>query len=165
MIGWKSQSPGTAPQRFRISEKNRQQGPPTRTPPVNFANLSTGENGDFEAESLAPNTDPGGLCWTPLMHLSERRPRAHQIPAKCLGYGRGPNALVSSETTVRAGPTGRWLPRISVSNWFLRGHKVSQRWLPPARTDFEPEKASWRFIRRVERTLTQTLARAFMVVG
>ena len=62
-IGWKSQSLGTAPERFRISGKNRHQGPPIRTP-VNFANLSTGENGDFEAESLAPNTDLG-VCIGP----------------------------------------------------------------------------------------------------
>src|SRR5204862_7148245 len=43
--------------------------PPSRAantdPPVNFAKLSTGQNGDFEAESLAPNTDPCGFVLDP----------------------------------------------------------------------------------------------------
>jgi hypothetical protein len=51
----------------KAASKARQHGPP-----VNIANLSTGENGDFEAESLASNTDHGGSRWTPAIHFSER---------------------------------------------------------------------------------------------
>lgn len=42
----------------------------------NLAHLSTGENGDSEAESLAANVNPGGSCCTPAAHLSKRRLRA-----------------------------------------------------------------------------------------
>jgi hypothetical protein len=81
-------------------------------PPVNFANLSTGENGDSEAEFVASNPDHGGSGWTPLMRFSKRRLQPKQVVAKCLGYVVGRKALVSTKTPVQARPTGRWLPTL-----------------------------------------------------
>lgn len=34
-------------------------------PPVNKRDLSTGENGELDSETLASIADPGGSCWTP----------------------------------------------------------------------------------------------------
>ena len=46
-------------------------------PPVNKRDLSTGENGELDSETLASNTDPGGSCWTPgnpSLQLSKPQP-------------------------------------------------------------------------------------------
>jgi hypothetical protein len=78
---------------FRKTPPSR---PANTNPPVNFAHLSTGENGDSEAEFVASKANPGGLCWTPPMQVTNRRLPARQLPAKCLGYVAGRKALVSS---------------------------------------------------------------------
>lgn len=59
-----------------LSFKKRSAWPSTTNPPVNFAHLSTGENGDSEAESLASNANPRGSCFTPAAQSSKRRLRA-----------------------------------------------------------------------------------------
>ena len=70
--------------------------PANMNPPVNFAHPSTGENGDSEAQFVASKANPGGLCWTPPMHVSNRRLPARQLPAKCLGYVAALDPLMSS---------------------------------------------------------------------
>ncbi len=65
-------------------------------PTVNFAHQSTGENGDSETQFVASNANPGGWCWTPPMHVSNRRLLARQLPAKCLRYVAALDPLLSS---------------------------------------------------------------------
>lgn len=110
---------GTTTTVFRFSAK-RSPRPANTNPLVNFADLSTGENGDSEAELLASNTNPGGSGWTPTMHSSKRRLRVGQILAKCLGYRAGCKALLSTKTAAQARPGRRWLPSLNPAQTFSR---------------------------------------------
>jgi hypothetical protein len=72
-------------------------------PPVNKRDLSTGENGELDSETLASNTDPGGSCWTPGNPSFQLEKTGPPSTREMLGI-----------TAARGRAEGRWLPKTPV---------------------------------------------------
>ena len=106
--------------------------------PVDRRTLSTGEDGEFEGESVASDPNPGGAGCSPSDGFLKRRERQTQVLAKCLGYERLKKAMQSMKTGLKVGVGEVWLPALNPpgnpcgrtrvqSTGTVRGHASDRR--------------------------------------